>query len=372
MALYRRGNVWWMDVYQGAARKRIRKSTGVTDKTQARLIEQAAIAVNRGISTRERAMQVIDAVLPIEEHALKLADARAFYEDCIDSEGIRLGKTTREHRLNIIGIFAEWARDNTRCETVEQVDSHIVFAFTKMLNERRCNKNGVKVPISVATKNAYIGDLITAWKMFVKRSKAKDNPWTVARYQRARDEETHGRPFTDDEIVRLCAVAREVGFGWEPMIYIGLYTGLRLGDASNLRWRDVDLDRCVIEMEPSKTARHGTRVTIPIHRRLESVLKALPRDGEFVLPDRCGKIRGRLYPEGDCPFNEIIRRAGLVAGENDKLSYHCFRTTFVTRLAEAGVPQDVRMKLSGHASAQVHEIYDRQTSSLAAAIERLK
>ena len=68
-----------MDVYQGSGHKRIRKSTGTRDQTQARMIEQAAIAVNRGISTRQRAMSIIDAILPIDDQSLKVDDAREYY-----------------------------------------------------------------------------------------------------------------------------------------------------------------------------------------------------------------------------------------------------------------------------------------------------
>ena len=382
MALYKRGGVWWMDVYQGSGRKRIRKSTGTRDQTQARMIEQAAIAVNRGISTRQRAMSIIDAILPIDDQSLKVDDAREYYIKCLKDENIVLAETTLEARVNIVSSFAEWAKKNTRTEFVEDVDAHTVFAFVQELNKR---------PIKTKTKNAYIGDLITVWKMFEKRSKTRQNPWKNARFQRKREEEKHGRAFTENEIDRLRTVARQVGFGWEAMIDIGLYTGLRQSDCANLKWSEIDFEKNVIDLEPSKTKRFKTRVIIPLHWKLKKILMCIRTNHDkvmsgtqvypecksekyatFVLPDRCGSLDNRKYPEGDCSFNEIIRRAKIVAGAEDDLSFHCLRHTFVSRLAEAGVAEEVRMRLAGHTSEQTHQVYTHDDVSARKAIDKLQ
>lgn len=51
-----------MDVYVGEGRRRVRKSTGTSDKIRAKIIEQSVIAVNRNITSRQRAMLIIDNV----------------------------------------------------------------------------------------------------------------------------------------------------------------------------------------------------------------------------------------------------------------------------------------------------------------------
>lgn len=64
---------------------------------------------------------------------------------------------------------------------------------------------------------------------------------------------------------------------------------------------------------------------------------------------------GRLFPgaEVECrshrrqPFADLLKVAGIVAKPGEKLTFHCLRHTFATRLAEAGVPEDVRMQLCG-------------------------
>ena len=71
-----------MDVYVGEGRKRVRKSTGTSDKIRAKIVEQSVVAVNRNITTRQRAMNIIDNVLPQREHSLQLIAAAEYYKAC--------------------------------------------------------------------------------------------------------------------------------------------------------------------------------------------------------------------------------------------------------------------------------------------------
>jgi integrase len=42
------------------------------------------------------------------------------------------------------------------------------------------------------------------------------------------------------------------------------------------------------------------------------------------------------------------------------LTFHCLRVTYINRLRRAGVPREDAMRLVNHASALVHEIYQRE------------
>ena len=42
------------------------------------------------------------------------------------------------------------------------------------------------------------------------------------------------------------------------------------------------------------------------------------------------------------------------------LTFHCLRVTYINRLRRAGVPREAAMRLVNHASALVHEIYQRE------------
>lgn len=362
MSLYRRGGVWWLDVYVGEGRRRVRKSTGTSDKVRARIIEQSVIAVNRNITSRQRALMIIDNVLPQQEHSLSLAESAEYYRSCADDEGLVMTRNSMEHRVNILSKFAMWAHDNSRISFVEEVDATIAFEFVKALGG----------DITAKTKNAYIGDLGTAWKLFMRHDKAKNNPWPIVRVPRNRDEESSGRAFSQDEICRLMIAAGNTGHDWQTAIMIGLYTGLRLGDATMLKWSDIDFSDSVIRYRPSKTRKHNITVCVPLHPALSKWLDGHRNESEYVTPGRIGRVGKARFKDGDKTFAQLLVEAGITKnGDHVKLSFHCFRHTFVSRLAEAGVAPDVRMRLVGHTSTENHAIYTHDDVSARAAVNTL-
>ena len=362
MSLYRRGGFWWLDVYVGEGRRRVRKSTGTSDKVRARIIEQSVIAVNRSITSRQRAITIIDNVLPQREHSLSLFESPEFYRSCADDEGLTMTKNSMAHRVNILSKFAMWAHDNTRISFVEEVDATIAFEFVKALGSK----------ITAKTKNAYVGDLGTAWKLFMRHDKAKDNPWQIVRVPRNRDEETSGRAFSNDEISRLMVAAENAGHDWQTAMMIGLYTGLRLGDATMLKWSEIDFEDMMIHHCPSKTKKHSIIVHVPIHPTLARWLENHRNASEYVTPGRVGRVGMSYFKDGDKTFSQILEDAKIVKkGPHEKLSFHCFRHTFVSRLSEAGVAPDVRMRLVGHTSTENHAIYTHDNVSEKAAINTL-
>ena len=362
MSLYRRGGVWWLDVYVGKGRRRIRRSTGTTEEVRARIIEQSVVAVNRNIISRQRAARIIDDLFPRRERSLPLAEASEFYEACARGDGLEMTGRSLRHRLNMLSKFVTWARGNSCATSVEEVDAQLAFEFVKTLGRG----------LTAKTKNTYIGDLCAAWKLFMRHGKANANPWPIVRMPRNRREEASGRAFSRDEIHRLLAAADTVGRDWPTTIMIGLYTGLRLGDATTLRWSDVDLDGGVICLRPAKTRKHDITVRIPIHPVLARWLEDHRNESEHVTPARVGRIgRSRFY-DGDRTFAQLLSDAGIMNRDiHEKLSFHCFRHTFVSCLAKAGVAPDVRMRLAGHTSAENHAIYTHDDVSTTTAINSL-
>jgi len=84
----------------------------------------------------------------------------------------------------------------------------------------------------------------------------------------------------------------------------------------------------------------------------------------FLCPKLAGKLSGgrRGLSEG---FKRIVLKAGLDPGtvqgkgirKFSKRSFHSLRHSFNSALANAGVPEDVRMKLTGHASKVMNKNY---------------
>ncbi|MCQ2299978.1 MAG: site-specific integrase [Bacteroidales bacterium] len=371
MAIYKRGGVWWVDVYSGVPPKRIRRSTKTDDETKARIIEQTMIGVNRGTTQRQQAVSILDALLPQQRAGVQLSDLVQYYQQCLTDEREDMTRRTIKQRVNNLRAFVEWAGRNCRCRTVEEIGAEEAFGYSQELGKRG---------MLGKTQNAYLGDMSTVWKMLQKRSKVTANPWSLVRVKRDKENEHTGRAFTDQEIERILAVCKRVGHDWYGMVVIGLYTGLRMPDVANLRWTGdprqdliADLKGRRIYGTPSKTALYKTVVDIPMHDRIAALLKSLPRAGEFVLPWRQAHPASYKARGTDVTFAEILAEAGVGKKDaRDKISFHCLRHTFVTRLSQAGVPQDVRMRLAGHTQTDTSEIYTHDRESSRSAIEKLK
>ncbi len=67
-------------------------------------------------------------------------------------------------------------------------------------------------------------------------------------------------------------------------------------------------------------------------------------------------------------FNAIMEKAGVEGKRTQasggrmfsSLSFHSLRHSFNSALANAGLPQEIRQKLTGHGSAEMNAIYTHQ------------
>ena len=368
MSLYKKpgSDYWHMDIYRGKGRKRIKRSTGTKNLSEARIIEQGFVRVNRGESTREKMIQLLDAVLGPDEKGLPIEDVGKFYLSCVEDEKRKLGAKTLKTRVNLAGRFAEWARRETRVRTADDVTVAVAWQFSEYI--------GKLADVTNKTRNAYMSELGTVWQMLIKRSRAKENPWTIPRVQRDRDQEQTGRAFTREEEQRIFDVAQKVGHEWFEMCVIARYTGLRMTDVKGLKWSQVDMDNRRIIVKPIKTARHGIEVGLPMHPKLAAILAARSSAGEeYVLPERA-RHDGKKYFKGDMAFSKILKLAKVTddGGGKYKLSFHCWRHTFATRLSEAGIDKDTRMALGGWTVNETERIYNHDWASLKNAVDKME
>ncbi len=177
------------------------------------------------------------------------------------------------------------------------------------------------------------------------------------------------QPFTEGEIASLIAATK--GTDWQTAILLSSEAGLRLGDAVKLQWEAVDFANGVITFIPQKTSRKGKEVKVPLSTRLHKHLDALASKAEaqtspYVCPTLASReIGGRRGLSFE--FAGIMERANVASGARkaqDKRSrqfspktFHSLRHAFVSRLANAGVAEDVRASLVGHADPKETERY---------------
>lgn len=69
----------------------------------------------------------------------------------------------------------------------------------------------------------------------------------------------------------------------KPIIYIALYTGMRLGNILNLKWENVDFTSNTINIKvKDKTKEGGKNLSIPMISQLAEILQEQPKINEYV------------------------------------------------------------------------------------------
>ena len=167
--------------------------------------------------------------------------------------------------------------------------------------------------------------------------------------------------FTTAEVGML---VNEAHGEWKTLILLGYYTGARLGDCARMTWEAVNLTTGVLTYTQSKT---GHKVTAGLHRYLLAHLETLSgtdNTDPFIMPGMAALRPGGRHglSEG---FKRIMRKAGIdtqtVKGAGvrniSKRSFHALRHSFNSALANAGVDQERRMKLTGHTSKAINRGY---------------
>lgn len=156
---------------------------------------------------------------------------------------------------------------------------------------------------------------------------------------------------------------------WKGLILAGYFTGQRLGDLANLTWGQIDREKNVFFLD--EQAKTGTGVAIPLHATLLAHIDSgnHQKKGKTtpVFSSIYGKSGGgksglsetfkRIIAKAGIPNEKRIEAKGKMGRGRNKLSFHSLRHSFNSALANAGVPADIRQKLTGHRDADSHRIY---------------
>jgi len=171
---------------------------------------------------------------------------------------------------------------------------------------------------------------------------------------RAKKVEGTYRPLEVAELRKLLAGCEDAEV--RLLILIGYWTAQRLVDAALLRWEQIDIGRGVITFEPRKTSRLRKLVWVPLMPELAG---ELGEAGEgYVLPG-LAEYYERSAPEVSRSVTRAMTRAKLEADAVGRVGYRSLRSTFVTRMDEAGAPAHVTDSVTGHDSGSMHRRYSK-------------
>ena len=248
------------------------------------------------------------------------------------------GQHKPESRLN-----CEGAHPDALC--LSDISQSIASEFVLWMRDNR----------SPNTANKTVRILRRIWKL----NGAEPNPWLA--FRKIKTAPVKRRAFTRKEVDKIIDNAKGE---LRTLFVIGAYTGLRLGDCQRLRYESIDAKAGVI-----RTGKTGKVVRIPIHPTLRAAIGTMKKSG-YVLKEISTwpkwKISNAVQSHfRDCGLYEAVKQDGYKKS-CILVGFHSFRSTFITRLGEAGVPLPVVRDMVGHVSEEMTMRYFRADDAMAA------
>ena len=338
MAIYRKkdGKVWYAEVYVREKGKAVRFSTHKTDEAEAREVERLFRAAHNRSLSLERLHAMLDAMYGAEEKTpvsgTPLSEAYTRYREQLESTGRAPAKKTLAARRSALQRFLSWREEGyPSCLYCRDVTRTVAGMFSSAFN--------AEPGLSDKSKYEVVSDLGTIWNVLMAADETiSENPWRFFR-KRVRDRRV-GMAFTEEQerkILEACA-----GTEWHTACVVSRWTGLRLKDVCRLKWSEVDMTERVIRLVPAKTSSHNISVAIPMSEALAQTLAAFHTTEEYVMPTLA---RGypNLHSSKVGPFSQVLEKANIGEG----YTFHSWRHTFASRLADAGVSTELIKKMGG-------------------------
>jgi integrase/recombinase XerD len=170
------------------------------------------------------------------------------------------------------------------------------------------------------------------------------------------------KSLTDGEIKRVLAIAAQGRHAARnrAMVLLTFYAGMRVGEVSALKWKDVlNTDGSIkneIRLKPEQTkGKHARTVMVceKLRKELAQYAETIKRRTDekpliYSQRNREGFSSNTLSQE----FKALYKKAGI-----DGATSHSGRRTFITTLAHKGVGVRVLMALAGHRSITTTQLY---------------
>lgn len=271
-----------------------------------------------------------------------------------------VGNPDAEHDRFDEGTYLEWAKINKKSwrhdrfrvrallaafkgKTLAEVSP---LAIEKYKRDRLNSKTIRGTDRSAASVNRELELLSRIFSLAFETGIVETNP--CARVRKLRIDNQRNRYLSADEESRLMAQFKDRRAHLKPLVIVALGTGMRRGELSALRWKQVDFARNVILVTKTKTAKDRT---MPMSSEVRSELLALRRESksDYVF---AGSKPGKPIVEIKRSFRGACDDAGL-----SDFRFHDLRHTFATRLGDNGCNVTTIAALMGHSNIQMSARY---------------
>ncbi|MHC1762677.1 MAG: tyrosine-type recombinase/integrase [Verrucomicrobiia bacterium] len=360
---------YWTACYTAHDGRQLKRSTKQTDRDKAMTValelERAEEAARNGLLTEAQCRKVLsDTLERVSGDTIRAEKIEDFFKEWIQSKQLSNAETTAERYKHTVDLFLEHLGERKSAPLGAVTPRH-VQGFLEKRMKSGCAPKTVVVDIKT---------LRTAFNRARRRGLITNNPADAVDLPKVESSERD--TFTPAQVKALFDAAQG---DWRTVVLLGYYTGARLSDCANMRWDNVDLMEGTLKFTASK---YKIFVVVPLHPELEAQLRKIASTDKPVTalcPSLEGKKPGGAHglSEG---FKRVMEAAGLDCRKGEgkgersfsKLSFHSLRHSFNSALANAGVSQEVRMKLTGHKTVAINTKYTHhELAPLEAAINKL-
>jgi integrase len=346
---------FWYACFTDALGRRLKKSTGLTAKSKAMEMARAwekASSEARGLRlTEARAREVISELMQsVGGESLTVFTVEQWLEHFVKQKKKSRADATGKRHEQMMREFLTFLGHRAKLN-IATITSKDVAEF----RERR-----IALGLAPATVNVDVAILSSAFNGALRQGHIAVNPCLAI--ERLKNKPQRKGVFSPEQVTALLKAAKG---DWRGLILLAFYSGQRLLDCANLRWRDVDLisDIKTIRFQVRKT---GAEIVTVVHPALEDFLLSLPAaksDSAFIFPT-VAECKANLLSK---QFGQLIVLANIDPGvirERNKsgrsvraLTFHSLRHSFSSILANAGVSEERRMALTGHSTRDMHQKY---------------
>ena len=220
--------------------------------------------------------------------------------------------------------------------------------------------------LAPATVNGALRVLRTMFKDAVVELDLPRDPTTRAKALTEARADDDPNCLTGEQLAQLLAAVHRISPQHYPLFRTLAETGMRISEATSLKWEDIDEKRGVIAIRRSHwrgrvgTTKTNRTRTVPMMPELAQVLAEHRRRllgaqapglaAGWVFPSKLGTLRAHSA------LNKPLAAALAAAGIEQRFSVHGFRRTFNNLLRQATTGEVVR-SMTGHVTERMTEHY---------------
>lgn len=313
----------------------------------------------------------------IKVSSIKLKDGWKHYTETPDDDKPNSSEGTLRNYKRNYNEFVKWIRDHYPNITFisDAITIDIAREYWQYLKNQKLSPN---------TLNYKRGSLLLTFRVLQKEAGLSGNIWKELPRAKATKRGSDGLDGTQAkrraipfyECIEILKVFNDPSLElmhkeqMQTLFNIGVFTGLRLIDAVNLKWENIKTiaGGQLIELYPQKTLQFGKKVFIPVAQQLQAELERakINNESEYVIPDIAARyIKNTSGINRDCL--KIFRQAGYTTtidkGNKQRVNkiasvgFHSLRSSLFSYLAGRGLTVEKLAEISGDSAATLSKYY---------------